>query len=117
MKLWLLKQKQTQQWDSPVTTADAVYALAGYGYGISASRRHVVPVTIHRAMSRHYNLPASVYLEKVLLIFFLCNVALFVSAQSHMEKGLQSISRSSTEAIINFLAGDELQGQKSSLIF
>ena len=47
--------------------------------------------------------------EKVLLIFFLCNVALFVSAQSHMEKGLQSISRSSTEAIINFLAGDELR--------
>lgn len=27
MKLWLLKQKQTQQWDSPVATADAVYAL------------------------------------------------------------------------------------------
>lgn len=27
MKLWLLKQKQTQAWDSPVTTADAVYAL------------------------------------------------------------------------------------------
>ena len=51
--------------------------------------------------------------EKVLLIFFLCNVALFVSAQSHMEKGLQSISRSSTEAIINFLAGDELQGRES----
>ena len=27
MKMWLLKQKQTQQWDSPVATADAVYAL------------------------------------------------------------------------------------------
>ena len=27
MKMWLLKQKQTQQWDSPVSTADAVYAL------------------------------------------------------------------------------------------
>ena len=27
MKLWLLKQKQTQQWSSPVATADAVYAL------------------------------------------------------------------------------------------
>lgn len=27
MKLWLLKQKQTQAWDSPVSTADAVYAL------------------------------------------------------------------------------------------
>ena len=47
--------------------------------------------------------------EKVLL----SNVALFVSAQSHMEKGLQSISRSSTEAIINFLAGDELQGREA----
>ncbi|MCI7069968.1 MAG: MG2 domain-containing protein [Bacteroides pyogenes] len=27
MKFWLLKQKQTQQWSSPVATADAVYAL------------------------------------------------------------------------------------------
>ncbi len=27
MKLWLLKQKQMQQWNSPVATADAVYAL------------------------------------------------------------------------------------------
>ncbi|KAA6336308.1 hypothetical protein EZS27_015534 [termite gut metagenome] len=27
MKLWLLKQKQTQQWNSPVATVDAVYAL------------------------------------------------------------------------------------------
>lgn len=27
MKRWLLKQKQTQQWSSPVATADAVYAL------------------------------------------------------------------------------------------
>ncbi len=31
MKLWLLKQKQTQQWDSPVSTADAVYALLERG--------------------------------------------------------------------------------------
>lgn len=27
MKVWLLKQKQTMQWNSPVATADAVYAL------------------------------------------------------------------------------------------
>ena len=27
MKLWLLKQKQTQQWNSPVATADAVLTL------------------------------------------------------------------------------------------
>lgn len=31
MKLWLLKQKQTQAWDSPVTTVNAVYALLQRG--------------------------------------------------------------------------------------
>ena len=29
MKQWLLKQKQVQAWDNPVTTADAVYAFLG----------------------------------------------------------------------------------------
>ena len=27
MKIWLLKQKQTQRWDSPLSTVDAIYAL------------------------------------------------------------------------------------------
>lgn len=27
MKIWLLKQKQTQRWDSPVSTVNAIYAL------------------------------------------------------------------------------------------
>lgn len=31
MKIWLLKQKQTQQWDSPVSTVDAIYALLSRG--------------------------------------------------------------------------------------
>jgi len=31
MKLWLLKQKQTQRWDSPLTTVDAIYSLLHYG--------------------------------------------------------------------------------------
>jgi len=31
MKLWLLKQKQTQRWDSPLATVDAIYALLHYG--------------------------------------------------------------------------------------
>lgn len=31
MKLWLLKQKQTQQWDSPVSTVNAIYALMNRG--------------------------------------------------------------------------------------
>lgn len=31
MKIWLLKQKQTQRWDTPISTVDAVYALLNYG--------------------------------------------------------------------------------------
>lgn len=31
MKIWLLKQKQTQSWDSPVATVNAVYALLNRG--------------------------------------------------------------------------------------
>lgn len=31
MKIWLLKQKQTQRWDSPMATVDAIYALLNQG--------------------------------------------------------------------------------------
>jgi len=31
MKIWLLKQKQTQRWDSPLSTVDAIYSLLHYG--------------------------------------------------------------------------------------
>ena len=31
MKVWLLKQKQTQRWDTPISTLDAIYALLNYG--------------------------------------------------------------------------------------
>lgn len=36
MKRWLLKQKQTTAWNSPVTTADAVYALLADGTALEA---------------------------------------------------------------------------------
>lgn len=38
MKLWLLKQKQTNAWDNPVATADAVYALLCRGTDLSATQ-------------------------------------------------------------------------------
>jgi len=31
MKIWLLKQKQTQRWDSPISTVNAIYALLMQG--------------------------------------------------------------------------------------
>ncbi len=41
MKLWLLKQKQTAGWNSPVATADAVYALLCQGTNLLESRGDV----------------------------------------------------------------------------
>ena len=41
MKLWLLKQKQTTSWNSPVATADAVYALLCQGANLLESRGDV----------------------------------------------------------------------------
>ena len=41
MKIWLLKQKQTQQWDSPVSTVDAVYALLSRGTSLIANQGDV----------------------------------------------------------------------------
>ncbi len=41
MKLWLLKQKQTTSWNSPVATADAVYALLCQGNDLLQSRGDV----------------------------------------------------------------------------
>jgi len=31
MKIWLLRQKQTQRWDTPISTVDAIYALLHFG--------------------------------------------------------------------------------------
>ena len=41
MKLWLLKQKQTTSWNSPVATADAVYALLCQGSDLLESKGDV----------------------------------------------------------------------------
>lgn len=41
MKVWLLNQKRTQQWNSPVATADAVFALLYYGKDLLESRGDV----------------------------------------------------------------------------
>ena len=38
MKLWLLKQKQVQCWNTPLATADAVYALLADGMALTEVR-------------------------------------------------------------------------------
>lgn len=53
MKLWLLKQKQTTSWDSPVSTADAVYALLCQGTDLLASRGDVRIVLGNKVMETY----------------------------------------------------------------
>ncbi len=52
-------------------------------------------------------------MKQILLISLWCCVTSVVFAQSPVDKALNTINRSSAEAIINFLAGDELQGREA----
>ncbi|NDW13680.1 alpha-2-macroglobulin [Bacteroides sp. 214] len=47
MKLWLLKQKQTQQWSSPVATANAIYALLKRGDSAMLDSRGEVNIRLN----------------------------------------------------------------------
>lgn len=51
--------------------------------------------------------------KNTFLILLFCAFASGVSAQSAVERGLQSINRSSAEAAVRFLASDELQGREA----
>ena len=58
MKLWLLKQKQTTSWNSPVATADAVYALLCQGTNLLESRGDV-RITLGNKVLETYLSPIS----------------------------------------------------------
>lgn len=46
LKIWLLKQKQTQIWDTPISTVDAIYALLNYGNDWLAASNEKAMLTI-----------------------------------------------------------------------
>lgn len=52
MQRWLLQEKRTQQWDSPISTADAVYAFL-HGSGVLQSRADAVIRTNDSIISRN----------------------------------------------------------------
>lgn len=66
MKIWLLKQKQTQAWDSPVTTADALYALMSgvSSEGLSPTGR--VTITLGKEVIRTPENDAAGYIKETL---------------------------------------------------
>ena len=50
MKRWLLKQKQTTQWNTPVASADAIYALLCNGRNWLADRGDVTLILGHERL-------------------------------------------------------------------
>lgn len=54
------------------------------------------------------------YKEFVGILCFLFSACL-LQAQDPKERGLQSINRTSAEAIVGFLADDELQGREAGM--
>lgn len=58
MKLWLLKQKQTTSWNTPVTTADAIYALLCQG-GDLLDNRGDVRITLGKKVIESFSLAKS----------------------------------------------------------
>lgn len=52
MKRWLLKQKQTQTWETPIVTADAVYALMATGASDLLANTGGVEITLGKEVIR-----------------------------------------------------------------
>lgn len=52
MKRWLLKQKQTQTWETPIATADAVYALMATGASDLLANTGEVEITLGKEVIR-----------------------------------------------------------------
>lgn len=52
MKRWLLKQKQTQTWETPIATADAVYALMATGVSDLLANTGGVEITLGKEVIR-----------------------------------------------------------------
>lgn len=52
MKHWLLKQKQTQTWETPIATADAVYALMATGASDLLANTGGVEITLGKEVIR-----------------------------------------------------------------
>lgn len=66
MKRWLLKQKQTQTWETPIATADAVYALMATGASDLLANTGGVEITLGKEVIRTPADNAIGYIKKTL---------------------------------------------------
>ena len=67
MKRWLLKQKQTQTWETPIATADAVYVLMATGASDLLANTGGVEITLGKEMIRTPVDDAIGYIKKTVI--------------------------------------------------
>lgn len=67
MKRWLLKQKQTQTWETLIATADAVYALMATGASDLLANTGGVEITLGKEMIRNPVDDAIGYIKKTVI--------------------------------------------------
>ena len=67
MKRWLLKQKQTQTWETLIATADAVYALMATGASDLLANTGGVEITLGKEMIRTPVDDAIGYIKKTVI--------------------------------------------------
>lgn len=66
MKRWLLKQKQTQTWETPIATADAVYVLMATGTSDLLANTGGVEITLGKEVIRTPADDAIGYIKKTM---------------------------------------------------
>ena len=66
MKRWLLKQKQTQTWETPIATADAVYVLMATGTSDLLANTGGVEITLGKEVIRTPADDAIGYIKKMM---------------------------------------------------
>jgi hypothetical protein len=68
MKTWLLRQKQTQQWDSPVSSVNAIYALTGIGKNLLKNPQEYTITAGSKTFDTNKGIPGTGYIKQALSV-------------------------------------------------
>lgn len=68
MKVWLLQQKQTQQWDSPITSVEAIDALLKYGNNWSSNSEQYSFKLGDKTLTTNQGVPGTGYIRQTVNI-------------------------------------------------
>lgn len=66
MKIWLLRQKQTQQWESPVASVNAIYALTGIGNNLLNNEQSFSITAGKKTFDTNLGIPGTGYIKQTL---------------------------------------------------